>query len=66
MDIMFEIFLPLGLNMDNTFGFTLKSTWLSGFADCPFGVMKSPPSRVLCPWVGAPGHTFVGTTYYVT
>ena len=52
--------------MDNTFGFTLKSSWISGFADCPFGVMKSPPSRVLCPWVGAPGHTFVGTTYYVT
>ena len=66
MDIMFEIFLPLGLNMGNTFGFTLKSTWLSGFADCPFSVMKSPPSKVLCPWVGPPGHTFVGTTYYVT
>ena len=66
MDIMFERFLPLGLNMDNAFGFTLKSTWLSGFADCPFRVMKSPPSRVLCPWVGALGKTFVGTTYYVT
>ena len=66
MDIMFERFLPLGLNMDNTFGFTLKITWLSDFADYPFGVMKYPPSRVLCPWVGAPRHTFVGTTNYVT
>ena len=66
MDIMFERFLPLVLNMDNTFGFTLKITWLSGFADFPFSVTKSPPSRVLCPWVGAPGNTFVGTTYYVT
>ena len=66
MDIMFERFLPLGLNMDNTFGFTLKKSWLGVFADYPFGVMKSPPSRVLFPWVGALGHTFVGTTYYVT
>ena len=66
MDIMFEIFLPFGVNMDNTFGFTLKSTWLSGFVDYPFGVMKSPPPRVLCPWFSALGNTFVGTTYYVT
>ena len=59
MDIWFGIFLPLGLDMENPFDFTLKSSCLSGFVDFPFGVMMSPPCWVLFPWVGALGHTFL-------